>query len=41
MGTDTYAKNLRLNSSPSQNLIIVGDNNVCEAVYNIKVEESK
>ena len=35
MGTDTYAKNLRLSSKASQNLIIVGDNSVCECIYRI------
>lgn len=35
MGTDTYAKNLRLNSKPSQNLIIVSDDCVCEKLYRI------
>lgn len=35
MGTDTYAKNLRLSSKPSQNLIIVTDNCVCECLYRI------
>lgn len=35
MGTDTYAKNLRLSSKPSQNLIIVSDENVMECLYRI------
>ena len=35
MGTDTYAKNLRLSANPSQNLIIVSDNNVTDAIYRI------
>lgn len=38
MGTDTYAQNLRLASPPSQNLIIVSDDNVCEALYRIVLE---
>ena len=33
MGTDDYAFNKRLNSDPSQTLIIVSDNNVTEAIY--------
>lgn len=35
LGTDTYAKNYRLSSKPSQNLIIVSDKSVCEAIYRI------
>lgn len=35
MGTDDYAKNLRLSAKPSQNLIIVTDENVTEAIYRI------
>lgn len=35
MGTDTYARNLRLSSKPSQNLIIVSDENVAECIYRI------
>lgn len=35
MGTDTFATNLRLWSKPSQNLIIVSDDNVAEAIYRI------
>ena len=38
MGTDEYAKDLRLNSKPSQNLIIVSDNNVMETLYRIPLE---
>lgn len=37
MGTDTYASNLRLSSNPSQNLIIVSDNNVMDCLYRICV----
>lgn len=35
MGTDDYAKNLRLSAKPSQNLIIVTEDNVTEAIYRI------
>lgn len=35
MGTDTYAKNLRLSSKPSQNFIIVTDEHVMECLYRI------
>lgn len=35
MGVDTYAKNLRLTSKPSQNLIIVTEDCVAECVYRI------
>lgn len=35
MGTDTYAKDLRLTSTPSQNLIIVSKENVIEAICRI------
>ena len=35
MGTDSYAANLRLSSKASQNLIIVTDNSVAEAIYRI------
>lgn len=35
MGTDTFAKNLRLSSKASQNLIIVTDKSVCECIYRI------
>ena len=35
MGTDDYAKNLRLDSTPSQNLIIVSPNNITESIYRI------
>ena len=37
MGTDEYAKDLRLSSTPSQNLILVGDFNVAECIYRIIV----
>lgn len=35
LGTDTYAKNLRLSSKPSQNLIIVTDDSVADCIYRI------
>lgn len=35
MGTDDYAKNLRLSAKPSQNLIIVTEENVTEAIYRV------
>ena len=35
MGTDEFATSLRLSSQPSQNLIIVSDNNVCDTLYRI------
>lgn len=35
MGTDDYAEKLRLNASPSQNLIIVSPGNVMEVLYRI------
>lgn len=35
LGTDTFAKNLRLTSRPSQNLIIVDPKNVAECIYRI------
>ena len=35
MGTDTYSANLRLSSKASQNLIIVTDDSVAEAIYRI------
>ena len=38
MGTDTFAKNLRLNSDPSQTLIIVTPENVREAIHIIKLD---
>ncbi len=38
MGTDDYAKNLRLSAKPSQNLIIVTDENVTEAIYRILLD---
>ena len=38
MGTDTYAKNLRLNSKPSQNLIICSDTNPVECIYRIQLD---
>ena len=37
MGVDSYAKNLRLSSFPSQNLIIVSEKSPCEAIYRIKL----
>ena len=38
MGTDSYAHDLRLRSKPSQNLIIVSQENVMEALYIIVLE---
>lgn len=38
MGTDTFAKNLRLSSTPSQNLIIVSPENVVESIHRIIVD---
>lgn len=35
MGTDTYAKNLRLSSKASQNLIIATDDSPCACIYRI------
>ena len=35
MGTDSYAQKLRLSSTPSQNLIIVTEENVTEAIHRI------
>ena len=35
MGTADYAEKLRLSSRPSQNLIIVSDKSVCEAIHRI------
>lgn len=35
LGTDTFAKNYRLTSKPSQNLIIVDRKNVAECIYRI------
>lgn len=37
MGTDTYAKNLRLSSKPSQNLIILTEDCPAEVIYRITV----
>ena len=37
MGTDEYAKNKRLSAKPSQNLIIVTDDNVMDTLYRIKL----
>lgn len=37
MGTDEYAKDQRLNSKPSQTLIIASENNVREVVYKINL----
>ena len=39
MGTDSYAANLRLSSKPTQNLIIVSEDNVAQSIYRIIVEE--
>lgn len=38
MGTDTFAKNLRLNSDPSQTLIIVSPENARESIHIIKLD---
>ena len=38
MGTDNYALDLRLNSRPSQNLIIMTKNNPCDTLYPIVLE---
>lgn len=38
MGTDNYAKNLRLSAKPSQNLIISSENNVLECLYRIVLD---
>lgn len=38
MGTDEYAKGLRLSSTPSQNLIIVSDDNVIDDICRIIVK---
>lgn len=35
LGTDTFAKNLRLSSKPSQNLIIVSNESVVDCIYRI------
>lgn len=38
MGTDDYAEKLRLNASPSQNLIIVSPKNVMDVLYRIVLD---
>ena len=38
MGTDNYAVDLRLSSTPSQNLIIVSKNNVTEDIHRIVLD---
>lgn len=38
MGTDSYASDLRLNSKPSQVLIITTENNPCEIIYKINLD---
>lgn len=38
MGTDEYSRRLRLSAKPSQNLVIVSENNVTEAIYRIVLE---
>lgn len=38
MGTDSYARDLRLSSRPSQTMIIVSRENVCDNLYIIKVD---
>ena len=35
MGTDTYAKDMRLTAKPSQNLVIVSDRSVVDTLYRI------
>ena len=35
MGTDEFATSLRLSSKPSQNVIIVTDDNVCDSLYRV------
>ena len=40
-GTDDYAQSLRLNSKPSQNLIILGEDNPLECIYNIPLPRYK
>lgn len=35
MGTDDFATSLRLSSKPSQNIIIVTDDNVCDSLYRV------
>lgn len=39
MGTDSYATNLRLSSVPSQNLIIVTEDNPVEQIYRITLKD--
>lgn len=38
MGVDQYANDLRLTSKPSQNMIIVSEDDVAEAIYKIKLD---
>ena len=38
MGTDEYARRLRLNSKASQNFIVVSDKNVCEELHIIDLQ---
>ena len=38
MGTDSYAEKLRLSSEPSQTLIVVTKDNVCDGIYRILVK---
>lgn len=38
MGTDSYAKNLRLYSKPSQTLIIATSENVCDIIHIIDLD---
>ena len=38
MGTDEFAEKLRLNSQPSQNLIVVSKNNVMDVLYRIVLD---
>lgn len=38
MGTDNYAESLRLDSAPSQNIIIVTEDNVAETIHRVILE---
>ena len=38
MGVDQYAQDLRLTNKPSQNMIIVSEENVCEVFYRILLD---
>ena len=41
MGTDDYAQSLRLTAKPSQNLILLGNNNPIECIYNIRLDKQE